>query len=69
MERVPVYPARIHEGEVQIDADAVPALPENHDGGYLDRWARRHDEQEPYYAYLRGCTTARPSARCARASS
>ena len=54
MERVPVYPARIHEGEVQIDADAVPALPDNHDAGYLDRWARRHDEQEPYYEYLQG---------------
>ena len=54
MERVPVYPARIHEGEVQIDADAVPPLPEDHDGGYLDRWARRHDEQEPYYEYLQG---------------
>ena len=49
-----VYPARFHRGEVQIDADAVPSLPEHHDTGYLDRWARRHDEQEPYYGYLQG---------------
>ena len=60
MERVPVYPARIHEGEVQIDADAVPPLPEDHDAGYLDRWARRHDEQEPYYEHLQGLRNGPP---------
>ena len=32
----------------------MPALPDHHDAGYLDRWARRHDEQEPYYGYLQG---------------
>ena len=54
MERVAVYPVRVHHGEVQVDAEAVPPLPEQHDTGYLDRWARRHDVQEPYYSYLQG---------------
>ena len=44
-ERVAIYPARNEGGEVQIDADAVPALPDDHDTGCLDRWARRRDEQ------------------------
>ena len=45
--RVAVYPARIEGDEVQIDAEAVPPLPEDPDADYFDWWARRHDEQEP----------------------
>jgi hypothetical protein len=46
-ERVAVYPTRIHEGDVQADADAVPPLPLGHDAAYLARWARRHDPELP----------------------
>lgn len=51
-ERVPVYPARLHDGHIQVDADAVPALPSDHDADYLGRWARRHDDREDHYGYL-----------------
>lgn len=37
MERVAIYPARIEGGEVQIDAEAVPALHEDHAAGYFGR--------------------------------
>ena len=60
MERVEVYPVRIDHGEIQIDAEAVPPLPYDHDVGYLDRWARRHDVQEPYYSYLHGLKDGPP---------
>jgi glutamate synthase domain-containing protein 2 len=59
-ERVDVYPVRIHRGEIQIDADAVPALPEHHDSGYLDRWARRHDTREATYEYLASLSSGPP---------
>jgi len=51
-ERVSVYPARVADGQVQIDADAVPALPAGHDDAYLARWARRHDDRELDYGAL-----------------
>lgn len=36
-ERVAIYPARIEGAEVQIDAEAVPALQEDHDVSYVSR--------------------------------
>ena len=59
-ERVDVFPVRVHRGEIQIDADAVPALPEARDAGYLDRWARRHDMREPTYEYLQALAGGPP---------
>lgn len=53
-ERVEMYPAREHRGEIQVDADAVPELPDAHDAGYLDRWARRSDPETRGYGYLHG---------------
>lgn len=59
-ERVAVYPARIHAGEVQVDADEVPALPLGHDASYLAPWARRHDGGLHAYDYLQGLASGRP---------
>ena len=56
-ERVAVYPARIRSGEVQVDAEQVPALPRDHDAGYLARWARRHDGGLRAYEYLQGLSS------------
>lgn len=53
-ERIARYPARTHEGQVEVDADAVPALPTGHDDGYLSRWTRPQDEGMRGYGYLRG---------------
>ena len=58
-ESIPVYPARTHEGAIQVDADAVPGLPDRHDAGYLSRWARRHDDRETKYEYLTGLAGGR----------
>ena len=59
-EHVAVYPVRVHDGEVQADADAVPALPLGHDAAYLARWARRHDHEIRSYEYLQGLASGRP---------
>ncbi|MDA0365893.1 MAG: glutamate synthase-related protein [Chloroflexi bacterium] len=59
-ERVAIYPAREHEGAIQVDADAVPALPADHDDGYLDRWARRSDPEIRGYGYLHGLADGPP---------
>ena len=55
-----MFPVRVSRGAIQIDADAVPPLPEGHDAGYLDRWARRHDTREPTYEYLNGLVNGPP---------
>lgn len=65
-ERIHTYPTRVHDGQVQIDADAVPALPAGHDEGYLDRWARRHDDREPAYGYLKGLAGGVPPVSAMR---
>lgn len=45
-DRVATYPARVSDGHVEIDADAVPALPVAE--GYLKRWERSGEsEAEP----------------------
>ncbi len=59
-ERVAVYAARIHDGEVQVDAEQVPPLPRDHDAGYLARWARPHDAGLRAYEYLQGLSSGRP---------
>ncbi|RME59721.1 MAG: glutamate synthase, partial [Caldilineae bacterium] len=43
-DRVDVYPVRVVDGGVEIDADQVPPLPPT--GGYLARWVRHDDELE-----------------------
>ena len=59
-ERVAAFPVRVYRDEIQIDADAVMALPQGHDDGYLDRWARRHDTRESTYEYLSGLASGPP---------
>ncbi|MDA0815272.1 MAG: glutamate synthase-related protein [Chloroflexi bacterium] len=53
-ERVATYPARIRDGRIEIDADAVPPLPADHDEGYLARWTRPSDPGLRGYEYLSG---------------
>ncbi len=59
-ERIATYPARVLDGDVQVDADAVPTLPAGHDGGYLSRWARPRDDGMRGYGYLRGLSSGSP---------
>jgi len=61
-EQIATYPARLFDGEVQVDADAVPALPAGHDDGYLSRWGRPRDEGARAYGYLRGLASGNPSS-------
>lgn len=65
-ERVPTYPVRVHRGDIEVDADAVPVLPAGHDEGYLSRWARRHDDRESAYGYLHGMTNGQPPVSAMR---
>jgi glutamate synthase domain-containing protein 2/nitrite reductase/ring-hydroxylating ferredoxin subunit len=53
-ERIAVYPTRITGDDVEVDADAVPPLPDGHDGGYLAPWARPKDGGLRRYEYLQG---------------
>jgi len=59
-ERIGVYPVRIHRGEIQVDADEVPALPVAHDEGYLARWARPKDADIAQYGYLQALRAGEP---------
>ena len=65
-ERVDTFPTRVHDGAIQVDADAVPRLPTHHDDGYLDRWARRQDDREPAYGYLKGLAGGVPPVSAMR---
>lgn len=42
-DRIATYPARINGNQVEIDAGAVPPLPESTFAGYQARWRRWHD--------------------------
>ena len=59
-ERIGVYPVRVHRGAIQVDADAVPALPAAHDEGYLARWARPKDVDVAQYGYLQALRAGEP---------
>ena len=65
-ESIAVYPVRVEGDEIQIDADAVPALPEHHDAGYLSRWSRRHDDREEKYGYLQSLGHGAPPVTAMR---
>lgn len=60
-ERVATYPARVIEGMVEVDADAVPPLPHGHDDGYQARWRRPSDSDLRGYDYLTGLRWGSPS--------
>lgn len=59
-EHINVYPARIVGGRLEVDADAVPPLPEGHDEGYLAPWLRPADPELRAYGYLQGLSSGRP---------
>jgi glutamate synthase domain-containing protein 2/nitrite reductase/ring-hydroxylating ferredoxin subunit len=59
-ERIAVYPVRVHRGEIQVDADEVPALPVAHDEGYLAQWARPKDAGVDHYGYLQALRGGAP---------
>ena len=56
-EKVAIYPVRVSDGRVEIDADAVPAKP-RFKSEYLGLWTRRHDplehEMHDIHSYSRG---------------
>ena len=56
-EKVAVYPVRVSDDRVEIDADAVPAKP-RFKSEYLGLWTRRHDplehEMHDIHSYSRG---------------
>lgn len=61
-ERIRTYPARLNDGGIEVDADAVQPLPAGHDAAYLSTWARPHDEALHGYGYLRGLAQGVPSS-------
>ena len=68
-ERVAVYPTRIDNGQIQIDADAVPGLPGGHDSGYLARWARPRDDRDDRYHALKALgNSGRPAVSAMRSA-
>lgn len=60
-ERITIYPARVVDGRLEVDADAVPPLPAGHDEDYLARWARPGDPELRGYGYLRGLASGNPA--------
>jgi len=60
-EHVAVYPARIVDGRIEVDADQVAPLPTEHDSGYLGRWQRPTDPDLHGYGYLRGLASGSPA--------
>ena len=42
-DKIATYPARIHNGQVEVDAGVVPALPQTTFEGYQVRWRRWND--------------------------
>lgn len=60
-EHVATYPARVSAGVVEVDADAVPALPDERDDGYQAQWRRPSDPGQRAYGYLSGLASGSPS--------
>jgi glutamate synthase domain-containing protein 2/nitrite reductase/ring-hydroxylating ferredoxin subunit len=59
-DRIAVYPVRVESGEVFVDADAVPPLPEASFQGYQGRWRRWSDDSRGKYEVRRLAQGKRP---------